>query len=319
MTTRKTTSSKLFQGRPNQLLLDERVSKIALPKLDANRAVMDESELQFETESLDLDETEVTEKLQIFVGVGASDSATDNDNAWDISEDDDPFFDDDDFSDDLDDVPVPMALNLTASSQEDSNVSATDVVQEPVLKPIQEVQEHETAPLLDLPEDDWSQINWEDVTLSDILGDVDEVGEDSAGAQLNLEDDAPESDMTTEEVFPALVSIEDAPTWEMAWDDDPDSDEDTAGAQVLLEDEWFSEGAALSNQNQSHNHNQSSILHVESTSTAPTTYTTNRPPPPRIVLKQPKRLWDDRLVQVWLMLLGVAFIAALGWRMWNAQ
>ncbi len=313
MTTRKTTSSRLFQGRPNQLLLDERVSKIALPKLDANRVVMDESDIQFETEALDLDETEVTEKLQIFVGVGASDSSIDHENEWLISEDDDPFFDGEDFSEDegLDAVPVPMALNLTASIQEVSDTPSSTAVQQPILQPIQEVQAHEAAPLLDLPEDDWSQINWEDVTLSDILGDVDDVGEDTAGAQLNLDDDVPVTDMTTEEVFPALVSLEDAPTWEMAWDDDPDSAEDTAGAQVSMEDEWFSEGAGIAS--------QSAVLHVESKLTGQATYTTNRPPPPRIVLKQPKSLWDDRLVQVWLMLLGVAFVAALGWRILNAQ
>ena len=37
----------------------------------------------------------------------------------------------------------------------------------------------------------------------------------------------------------------------------------------------------------------------------------------KIVLRQSRGFWDDPLVRVWLMILGVALIAAIVWRILN--
>ena len=102
----KPTKSRLFQAPPNELLLDERVSKIVLPTFAASRPVMDEREANWGLKNDQEDEFKQTEKLQIFVGT----SGTSNTSSWEIpdEEEDDPF-DDLDFEDD---IPTPMILNL---------------------------------------------------------------------------------------------------------------------------------------------------------------------------------------------------------------
>ena len=160
----------------------------------------------------------MTEKLQIFVGLPQKESATE----WEISEDDNPFWDEDDSP--LDELPVPMALSL--------NPAEVSVVQEDTptsnlppglpLQPIQEIHKDANidAELEHDESDEWGQIQWDDVTLSDILGDLDDVvelDEDPAGASLIIGVTEPTAPIE-EEVFPALVSIEDIPAWEESWE-----------------------------------------------------------------------------------------------------
>ena len=264
---------------------------------------MDEREANWGL-NLQEEEPEVTEKLQIFVGLPQKEAATE----WEISEDDNPFWDEDDSP--LDEVPVPMALSL--------NPAEVAVVQEEAptsnlppglpLQPIREIHEDANVEAeLDQDEsDEWGQIQWDDVTLSDILGDLDdvvEVDEDPAGASLFIGGTEPTAPIE-EEVFPALVSIEDIPAWEESWEQE---ETDPAGPSLNLEEEWFSETDGDQNFN--------SEVYAVSPQTPPRTYTgSNRPPPPRIVLRQSRGFWEDPLVRVWLMILGVALIAAIVWR-----
>ena len=298
--TTKNGKSRLFKGQPDQLLLDERVSKIALPTLDDDRVVMDEREANWGLNPIEEDETEVTEKLQIFVGLPQKESSTE----WDISEDDNPFWDDDDAP--LDELPVPMALSLNPA---EINVTVEDKTSTNLppglaLQPIQEINEDTSIAEGDFENDDdeWGQIQWDDVTLSDILGDLDdveEVDDDPAGATIMIGNPEP-----TDEVFPALVTIEDIPAWEDSWEQE---DTDPVGPSLNLNEDWFSETDTDTN------------VHSEPTSVVspvPTkTYTgSHRPPPPKIVLRQSRGFWDDPIVRVWLMILGAALIAAIVWR-----
>lgn len=309
MTTKKS-KSRLFKGSPTQLLLDERVSKIALPTLDDNRAVMDEREANWGLDLVEEDETEVTEKLQIFVGLPTREPPTE----WEISEDDDPFWDEDD--DPIDEVPMPMALslNLEQSQTENESVESASVLPAGIpLQPIQEVQDGE-ADLEEEASDDWGQIQWDDVTLSDILGDMTDLDEDlddeAGGAVLDLNEPAGES---SNEVFPALISLEDIPAWEESWEQD---DTDPAGATLNLDDDWFSESDTTT---VAPNMNVSTVKTSEPKGLynprPQTSYTSSkRPPPPRIVLRKPVGFWQDPIVRIWLMILSVALVAAIIWR-----
>ena len=301
----KNVKSRLFKGSPDQLLLDERVSKIALPTLDDDRVVMDEREANWGLNPHEEEDPEVTEKLQIFVGLPQKESAVE----WDISEDDNPFWDEDDSP--LDELPVPMALSLNPAEITVETAETTTLNLPPGL-PLQSIQEiHEDITNAEVEtdpdeSDEWGQIQWDDVTLSDILGDLDdvvEVDDDPAGASLMIglaETTAP----IEEEVFPALVSIEDIPVWEESWEQD---DTDPVGPSLNLEEEWFSEtdgDVSLAPE-----------VHAVTPQRTPKTYTgSNRPPPPRIVLRQSHGFWEDPIVRVWLMILGVALIAAIVWR-----
>ena len=70
---------------------------------------MDEREANWGLNPIEEDETEVTEKLQIFVGLPQKESNVE----WDISEDDDPFWDDDDAP--LDEVPSTNGIDIESS------------------------------------------------------------------------------------------------------------------------------------------------------------------------------------------------------------
>jgi hypothetical protein len=315
----KKSSSRLFKGSPNQLLLDERVSKIALPTLDDNRVVMDEREANWGLKTVE-EEERPAEALQIFVGIPTLDTTSDSSpSSWDISEDDDPFWDES-IDDDLEVVPTPMALSFNTSLStlaEEVKGSDAELSMLPgiPLQPIQEIQKDESLPFHDGDEDDWAQINWDDVTLSDILGGFDELDEelddefdpDSSGAKIDLGfdmDSVDQDEMEETEVFPTLVTIEDAPSWEDAWEQE---DTDPVGPSLNLDEDWFSEAE--------HATDTLPILQMEDSIQHHPSYTTsNRRPPPRIVIRQPKSLWDDTLVKVWLMILGLAFFTALLWR-----
>lgn len=312
--TQKKSSSRLFKGSPNHLLLDERVSKIALPTLDENRIVMDEREANWGLKTVE-EEEQPPEALQIFVGIPTQeDTSGTAPSSWEVSEEDDLFWDDS-IDDDLDVVPTPMALSLNTLVEEvkESNAELSVLPGIP-LQPIQEIQKDESLPMNDGDEDDWAQINWDDVTLSDILGGLDELDEDiednfdsdTAGAKIDLGFDMASTDDENEEteVFPTLVTIEDAPSWEDAWEQE---ETDPVGPSLDLDEDWFSEAEQVTD--------ALPILQMEDSTQYQSSYTTsNRPPPPRIVIRKPKSFWDDTLVRVWLMILGLAFFAALLWR-----
>ena len=312
--TQKKSSSRLFKGSPNNLLLDERVSKIALPTLDENRIVMDEREANWGLKTVE-EEEQPPETLQIFVGIPTQETTSDTTpSSWEISEEDDPFWDDS-IEDDLDVVPTPMALSLNTLVEEVKEPDAElSVLPGIPLQPIQEIQKDESLPMNDGDEDDWAQINWDDVTLSDILGGLDDLDEDIeddvdadiAGPKIDLGFDIDSTDDANEEteVFPTLVSIEDAPSWEDAWEQE---ETDPVGPSLDLDEDWFSEAEQATD--------ALPILQMEDSVQYQLSYTTsNRPPPPRIVIRKPKSFWDDTLVRVWLMILGLAFFAALLWR-----
>lgn len=251
------------------------------------------------------EEPDVTEKLQIFVGLPQKESDMD----WDISEDDNPFWDEEDSP--IDELPVPMALSLNPAeitvTQEESSTS--NLPPGLPLQSIQEIHEDTSTVETELSHDDsdeWAQIQWDDVTLSDILGgldDVEELDEDPAGASLILGMTEPTAPLE-DEVFPALVSIEDIPAWEESWEQE---DTDPAGPRLNLEEEWFSETDA--------DQEVTSDVYTVSPKSPLKTYTASkRPPPPRIVVRQSRGFWEDPLVRVWLMILGVALIAAIVWR-----
>ena|GEM_PF-5948125 len=319
--TQKKSSSRLFKGSPNHLLLDERVSKIALPTLDENRIVMDEREANWGLKTVE-EKEQPREALQIFVGMPTQEvtsdtppsSSSSSSSSWEISEEDDLFWDDS-IDDDLDVVPTPMALSLNTLVEEVKESDAElSILPGIPLQPIQEIQKDESLPMQDGDEDDWAQINWDDVTLSDILGGLDELDEDigddldsdTAGAKIDLGFDIDSSDDENEEteIFPTLVTIEDAPSWEDAWEQE---ETDPVGPTLDLDEDWFSEAEQDTD--------ALPILQMEDSAQYQTSYTTsNRPPPPRIVIRKPKSFWDDTLVKIWLMILGLAFVAALLWR-----
>lgn len=266
---------------------------------------MDEREANWGLNPQEEDETAVTEKLQIFVGLPQKDSATE----WEISEDDNPFWDEEESP--LDELPVPMALSLNPAEfiEETDETPASNLPPGLPLQSIQEIHEDATNGEADADYDDsdeWGQIQWDDVTLSDILGDLDDVvemDEDPAGASLMIGVGEPTAPLE-DEVFPALVSIEDIPTWEESWEQD---DTDPVGPSLNLNEEWFSETDADSSSN--------ADVYAVSPQNPPRTYTgANRPPPPRIVVRQSRGFWEDPIVRVWLMILSVALIAAIVWR-----
>lgn len=315
--TTKNVKSRLFKGSPDQLLLDERVSKIVLPTLEEDRAVMDEKEGNWGLSPIEDDETEVTETLQIFIGLPEKKTET----TWEISEDDNPFWDEEDAE--LDEVPVPMSLSLNPSAiiSETNNQNEQEEVTSGLppglsLQSIQEIHDDEPVPQLE-ESDEWGQIAWDDVTLSDILGDFDneEIDDDPAGAQIVFETTvATGSNAASEEVFPALVSLEDIPTWEESWEQDetdPIGPElnfsETTSPDVALNDEWFDD---LPDPEIADQHDVQSLP----VSNMPSYTNSHRPPPPRIVLKQSVGFWNDPFVQVWLMILSIALIAAMIWR-----
>jgi hypothetical protein len=248
---------------------------------------MDEKEANWGLKN-EQDEVEQTETLQIFVGTSESSSAP----SWDIpdEEDDDPF---DDFGFD-DNVPTPMILNLGALEiQEDDNSNAASVPVGVQLHSIQEVQEDEDMPSLE--PDEWGQINWDDVTLSDILGDetdIDEPPTEIFGAALSMEEES------SEEIFPVQVSLEDIPDWSEDWDQDISEE----GAELNLGEEWFSSDEITQPIG------TPPPIVVDSTHTAPLI-------PAPVFAARKQDIWSNPLVIIWLLILAVSFLAALTWRL----
>ncbi len=356
MTTKKTTS-RLFKGAPDQLFLDERVSKIALPTLRQDRAVFDEREANWGLDShQESDIEEQTEALQVFVGVS---KPTNREQEEASSEDGFGVLwaeEGLDSEDALDDLPMPMSLNLNQPIQEQVAEDPTVLISKMPLQSIQEVQEDEptTSPLA---ENDWETINWDDVTLSDILGDMDDVDEVlqestvSEGAELNIDiDDWDNDDWDPNEdteiggalldwdeesldheiegeqntAFPALVSLDDQFSEEDERSADrghqtsplDETDEDVPGAVLNWEDDWFSEQEPTHALDDT-KPEEISVLQVQSTAQPHSYRQYDPPPPPRIILTKPKSFWDDPFVRVWIAMLVIAFVAALLWRLFN--
>lgn len=291
--TEKTPKSRLFQASPDHLLLDERVSKIVLPALDANRAQMDEKEVHWGLKSPELVDELPTETLQIFVGTGQQ-----NESDWDIP-DDDPFADD--FDDIDEDLPNPMVLSFNTAAAEVS--TETPELKVPVgvtLHAIQEIQVDEELPSPDL-DDDWDSINWDDVTLSDILGDETEIIEiepdtRTTGALLTFDDEE-----SSEDVFPVQVAIEDIPDWTEDWDNDLSEE----GAELNLDDDWFSQEVTAR------------IESPELASTASVATAVSDEPTQSVatpIVAPQDNWWSSPLVVIWIVILLVAFCAALLWR-----
>lgn len=197
----KKSQSRLFRGKPNQVLLDERVSRIVLPTLGEDRDFLEDQDdfLQVDEES-----SEETQVLQIFVG--SSTTEVDPSSTWNLDdEDDDPFDLLDDSNEDSDSEPESAVfINLrepetihVEEEPEDLNPLGAFYKGMP-LQPIIEIDEQ--AQLGETEQgDDWDQIKWDEVTLKDILGedfqeefDFDDSADDY-GMKLDfLENDIPE-------------------------------------------------------------------------------------------------------------------------------
>lgn len=257
---------------------------------------MDEKEVHWGLKSPELQEDLPTDTLQIFVGVGdVENQATD----WDIP-DDDPF---DDFDDVDDELPSPMTLSLNPSTLIAEEEEATDT-QVPVgipLQPIQEIQVDEDLPEPSL-DDDWDSINWDDVTLSDILGEETEVvakvsSTDTGAALFALDEES------SEEIFPVQFAVEDIPDWTEEWEHDLSEE----GAELNIDDDWFAQEATavLNKTDVSTSINQP----VEPQKIAPSTESSIP-----IVAVGGDRWWGSPLVVIWVVILLVSFCAALVWR-----
>lgn len=293
----KKIQSSLFQGSSDELLLDERVSKIVLPTLRSDRIQMDEKEVHWGLKSPELQEDLPTDTLQIYVGVGdTEDQATD----WDIP-DDDPF---DDFDDIDDELPSPMTLSLNPVALMAEEEETTEI-QVPVgisLQPIQEIQVDEELPDPSM-DDDWDSINWDDVTLSDILGEETEVivktpSTDTGAALFDLDEES------SEEIFPVQFAVEDIPDWTDEWDHDLSEE----GAELNLDDDWFAQesSAVLNKSDASPTEHQSPIEPPEFSQPTESSIP--------IVPVDADRWWGSPLVVIWVVILLVSFCAALVWR-----
>jgi len=178
--------SKLFQAQPNQLLLDERVSKIILPEIAAEEK-LEELDSVFLPEQ---EEQQNEESLQIFVG--APETEIDPSSTWEIEEESsyDAFSDFDSEEEPTTVIPLEIPSKLQ-EYHEDSTI--------PLSVPLESIREvydsSSKESLVTVDIDEWSEIDWDDVTLSDILGEEDQEDEDNYGESLGLwlEDSSVES------------------------------------------------------------------------------------------------------------------------------
>jgi hypothetical protein len=183
--------SKLFQAQPNQLFLDERVSKIELPMpLEMETEALDDENLAILMEE-ESEESEEQEVLQIFVGSAASEVKPEE--TWNIQEEDD-FQMDLDSEEESDEFEAGETLQITPIAIKSATVIPTTTrtlkanITQRVLEPDGENEL-----------DEWEEIDWDDVTLSDILGEADEyftqTNEDAKhgeSLEMWLDDDIPE-------------------------------------------------------------------------------------------------------------------------------
>ena len=104
-------------------------------------------------------------------------------------------------------------------------------------------------------EDDWDSINWDDVTLSDILGEETEVISrgptlDVGGAALDFDEES------SDEVFPVQVVVEDIPDWTEEWEHDLSEE----GAELNLDDDWFAQESTTASNNLEVAHTEEQIV-----------------------------------------------------------
>ena len=294
--TQKKNQSSLFQGSSDELLLDERVSKIVLPTLRSDRIQMDEKEVHWGLKSPEIEEDFSTDTLQIYVGVG---DAERQDADWDIS-DDDPF---DEFDDIDDELPSPMTLSLNPMALVEE-VEETTEIQMPVGIPLQAIREIQVDEELPNPslDDDWDSINWDDVTLSDILGEETEIiskehsSEPSGAALFDLDEES------SEDVFPVQFAIEDIPDWTDEWEHELSEE----GAELNLDDDWFAQESTVVL-------NKSVVATSEQNVDVPEFAQPTESSIP-VVAVDADRWWGSPLVVIWVVILLVSFCAALVWR-----
>ena len=183
--------SKLFQAQPNQLFLDERVSKIELPMpLEMETEALDDENLAILMEE-ESEESEEQEVLQIFVGSAASEVKPEA--TWNIQEEDD-FQMDLDSEEESDEFEVGETLQITPIAVKSATVIPTTTR---TLKA--NITQRGLEPDGENELDEWEEIDWDDVTLSDILGESDEyftqTKEDAKhgeSLEMWLDDDIPE-------------------------------------------------------------------------------------------------------------------------------
>ena len=257
---------------------------------------MDEKEVHWGLKSPEIEDDVSTDTLQIFVGVG---DPEEQDTGWDIP-DDDPF---DDFDDIDDELPSPMVLSLNPAVLVEEDEETTEI-QVPVGVPLQAIQEIQVDEDLPDPslEDDWDSINWDDVTLSDILGEETEVISrgptlDVGGAVLDFDEES------SDEVFPVQVVVEDIPDWTEEWEHDLSEE----GAELNLDDDWFAQESTTASNNLEVAHTEEQIVDLPEFAQP----TESSIP---VVAIDSDHWWGSPLVVIWVVILLVSFCAALVWR-----
>ena len=157
--------SKLFQAQPNQLFLDERVSKIVLPSAqDMEKEALDPENLAILMEE-ESEESEDEGVLQIFVG--SAQSEVEPEKTWIINEDEEELFD---FNSEESEEEVTVVIPLQISPEKSIVISP---------EPSEPAQIGVDPKYSEESEDEWEEIDWDDVTLGDILGETDDYFEDS--------------------------------------------------------------------------------------------------------------------------------------------
>lgn len=183
--------SKLFQAQPNQLFLDERISKIELPMpLEMDTEPLDDENLAILMEE-ESEESEEQGVLQIFVG--SAESEVKAEDTWNIQDEDD-FQLDLDSEDESDEFGVGEALQITPIT-----VKTATIIPRKTSTLKANITQRDSPANGDNSPDEWDEIDWDDVTLSDILGESDEYftqGNEEAkygeSLEMWLDDDIPE-------------------------------------------------------------------------------------------------------------------------------
>ena len=329
--------SRLFKASVEKTLLDERVSKIVLPTFDA----MDASEFVDSgswVEEESSEEEEEVETLQIFVGT--STGSTEPEISWDMpskySDEYSDFDEDDDIDfDDAEDGTLSISVGVPSI---DTKKSATPMVLQigmtsmgpanPIIEPEQdlgvffqganlqsivEVDEDDTlstVPSASEISDEWNQISWDDVTLSDILGTEDTLDDDSDdyGDKLDFMnlDELPLptlfSKKQQENVSPVL-SVE--------------KTRETVSAEETNHSE--SDSLAVSDEDATEvilqKTSKSSILdNTEEQQGAKNVPIKLPPPPEKPIMPYQEDIWSNPLVVLWVVFIGVVFIWVVIWK-----
>ena len=146
------------------MFLDERVSKIVLPSTqDMETEALDPENLAILMEE-ESEESEDAGILQIFVG--SAESEVQPDTTWAIDEDEENYFDFDSEDDEENEITVAMPLQITP--QQASMSAGTKSTESPSV--MVEVNLKKDTDF----EDEWEEVDWNEVTLSDILGETDD-------------------------------------------------------------------------------------------------------------------------------------------------